>query len=530
LSWALACGTGGTDGTGGSSDTNNKPGPDTCSSKSAVYIWVFGHHYLGGGGVYPRAQDLRDIVDVIDELEVLATLYFDGILMEELVKEDPGVFKTFVGNPLMAFGYHGEETHGPYPVPTSLNDPENDFTHLDPWDTAYDRTLEFATVARTYSFVDPDASIREIDRYEGGEYQPGESGGVALVKSLLGQSLSVATYHGILAPAVKQGFRSVGPVPLQQGTYPVVSHALGNNLPLELRSQLLALGGDHDLFYHMGVPTTKARPESELPHGVTPLKKALGDLNRSRPRLVMYRLNGEPGDMSAMRADLKYLMEEFLPANPNSRIVSPLDLVDLLEPPLSEPVPKAAIGAIAATLVEAFKEGQPPDMVTTDDATYSLADSFELLARTLVVYATTGSVPDTVKSTGLLGPMGDGAALSHCGDRTLTVQDIINAATATLLEVEETVTDRRPRRIPYVIDVADQACNPAELLRSMAESVHILMAGGTPATEAKVLKVDMVPPYGDALDTILDVPPRSNSLWLGKLQLWTVQPAPFRCN
>ena len=187
------------------------------------------------------------------------------------------------------------------------------------------------------------------------------------------------------------------------------------------------------------------------------------------------------------------------------------------------------IGAIADALLVGYESGGPPDMVTTQQRSYALTDSFELLARSLVVYATTGSLPASALSTGLLGPMGDGAAISHCGDRTLTVDEIVNAAVAALALLEESVTDRRPRRIPYMVDIAGQDCNPSELLRSMAESVHALMAGGTTASQAKVLKVEMVPPYATVLDSILEVPPLSNSLWLGKLQLWTIQPAPFRC-
>jgi hypothetical protein len=77
-----------------------------------VYIMLYMHHYIGGGGFYPTAQDFRAFAELTQKYQVPATFFFDGILVERLQKEDPTIFNRLK----VPLGYHGEETHGPPPV------------------------------------------------------------------------------------------------------------------------------------------------------------------------------------------------------------------------------------------------------------------------------------------------------------------------------------------------------------------------------------------------------------------------------
>jgi len=519
----MACGSGGEP-----SKTVEHP-PPICGEQSPVYIWVYAHHYVGGGGVYPRGQDIRDVVSVVDDVDVPATFFFDGILIEELVHNDPGVFNRLVGNPRVSFGYHGEETHGPFPVPVSASNAEHSMTYLEDWDAAVAKTIEYATSARNYSFIDADAAIRSIDPLEPWVYKDGQSGAVALVRSVLGDDLAAATYHGLASPPVQHAFRSVWEPTLQQATYPMESHALPNDVPASVVNQLFDLGGSHDLIVHAGALTTKERPELDLPRGQTALQNALAGLDRSRPRLLMYRMIVEPGNSTELYADITYLKDTFLPANPGSRFVTPDALPAMVEGLYGLTLSAPNVATLAQQVQAGFATGRPPDTLEVDGMWVSLADAYELLALALRGYGTTGAFPETVSTTNVQGPIGAGASIAHCGKRTLTVGDVVPVAVASLEAIDASKSDVRPRRVPYVMDVAELECNVAEVLLAMARSVTILDAGGTVETEVVVEEVGVIPPMGDAFDAVMLGPSAANPLWLSKLQLWSVRAAPFRC-
>ena len=46
--------------------TDLGPPPDPCPTDNPVYIMAYAHHYLGGGGIYPRAADIDAAMRTIE--------------------------------------------------------------------------------------------------------------------------------------------------------------------------------------------------------------------------------------------------------------------------------------------------------------------------------------------------------------------------------------------------------------------------------------------------------------------------------
>ena len=96
-----------------------KTAKDTEKENKPVFVLAFTHHYAGPGGYYASAGEVRKVAGMFHDLKIPGTLFFDGILVERLLKEEPAIFKD-INEWNLSLGYHGEETHGPYPVPSDL--------------------------------------------------------------------------------------------------------------------------------------------------------------------------------------------------------------------------------------------------------------------------------------------------------------------------------------------------------------------------------------------------------------------------
>ncbi len=511
--------------------TDLGPPPDPCPTDNPVYIMAYAHHYLGGGGIYPRAADIDALRTAVEETQIPATFFLDGILVAELLAEDASIFSRLTNSAFLELGYHGEETHGPYPVPIAAFNMDQSLTAGMTWDEAFAAASDFASFARSYSFLDSNAEIREVDRFTPWVQDDVEPGGVKLLRdTVLGQPLAIATYHGLVSPPVQLAFMSIAPVAVLQGTVPVSSHGIQNNVPEPgLIADLLALGGPQDLFYYMGSLQTKEVAGAELNGDLANIQQQLADLERSRPRFVTLNLIMAPGDASDVSEILSYIKDEFLPANPGSHFIRPQELLNWVEPIQVAPVDIAGLKALAQAVSTLFINNGIPNMVTANDRTYSLSEAFEILAGGLAHYNQTGSFPESVTVSQLLGPIGDPHDVDHVVMRSRPIQQVLDAASTALQTIETDISATRPARIPFSNPIDDEAINSAELLRVMADTVLKLDEGSTPTDSVDLNPSYLVPPYSDHLDLLYDQTPTSLPLWYAKLQLWSVKPAHFNC-
>ena len=454
-------------------DDSGDPDPD----EPPVHIWVYAHHYLGGGGIYPRAGDLDAMADLVEDLQVPATFFMDGILASELSGEDSTIFDRLTDNPMLEFGYHGEDTHGPYPVPVALlgdlaSAQAQSFTYGDDWDTAFAETVSFASSYQSYEFLDPGAPIRELDRWAGGELDTGLPGGLDLVSTVLGEPPVVATFHGMLSPPVQTAFTSVHGVQVLQATPPVSAHGFSQDVPDEVVEAALSLGGDGDLFWYMGHLHTIEREDAELPHSsLTDLQRALDELDRSRPRLVAYLCIIEPGQVAALEEQLTWLRDEFIAANPGSGFVRSAELAGLVTTEPASTVSRSDLLAMAAALDAEFADQRLPRWLETDGHPYSLAEAFDAFAHALSQWSSSGEIPTTVDLHGIIGPIGESNDASLGVARDLAIDDLAGGASDAVASFSADASPARPARVPWQITLDGQDSNPGQLLVGMARAL-----------------------------------------------------------
>jgi hypothetical protein len=503
---------------------------------SPVHVWLFAHHYVGEGGIYASAAQIEAVSQAIDGLGVPATFYFDGISVQELLSEDPGLLDQLARNRFLSFGYHGEDTHGPYPVPTMLSAgartaEQRDITYGESWDDAVGNVTAFASYARSYTLVyDASVGARVIDRMSGGVLDPTQEGGVLSVAHALaryGLQLSIASYHGTESAPAQAAFQGVVPVPVVQGGQPLVSHAGSSRGVAD--EERYSLGGDGDVFLFMGALNTKARPDAELATtgGVADIRSLMASIDRSRPRLVSLGLMASPTpdgglDTSALQEQLEWLRDVFFPANPGSGFVTPGQLAELI--PVASAPDAAAISEIAAAVISGTTSVGPPASLATSSGSWSLAEGFEALAGALMHYDAAGTLPARVALAGVLGPIGEAADLPRGGGRRVSIAAIARAAATAFAAIRSGGTSTRPASVPYATVLDGAESNTAELLLAMARAYRAIEAGRSASATIAVATVGIVPPYGRVLEALFPVPATSNPLWCTKLQLWTVKP------
>lgn len=507
------------------------------TSSQPVYIWVYAHHYVGGGGYYPRSADIHDALDLLMTLNIPATFFFDGILTKEIQSEGrrgSSLISQIKASSLLSIAYHGEETHGPFPVPENMLDSASDnSTYGLSWESAYRVATLHANFSYPYSFLDPLATERQIIRSSGNTLDRSTAGGLKHVLDTFGR-IDMATTHGIGNPAAQQAFLNVANPDVLQGTAPLSAHSV----PAVYADESVSLAGDDvDLIYHLGKLVTLERAETELPDSenrLCELKEALDALDRSRPRFVSYLIQFDPGNLSSLESALTWLRDTYLPANAGSKFVIATDLPDLVESgTLNRTVGPLGNRNLAQAVLNGFIDtaaNRPPKFVSTSARSYTLAEAFYLLAQAANSISSTMS---TTISTSLvkhvaspMGPIGNFSDLRGLSTSTsISVSDIRSAATKVLSEMGTNADSVHgiKMHVPYSIKVGKATLNSAEFLYALA-AIQVATD-----TEITVSPMDITPPYADLLDAVAATTDKSaNPLWYAKLQLWTVKPAPFK--
>ncbi len=495
------------------------------AEKRPILFFVLGHHYLGGGGTYPPARDLEEFAAILMKYGVKGTFYFDGILVERLQAEDPRFFPRFSALG-MGLGYHGEESHGPYPVIADYLYPgaprDASFITGLTWDEAVRAIEERYTHAIEHGPFD--LATHQIDVYVRGQSDLSRIGGLALVQQAFGREVDIMTTHSIEAAPAGHAFARMSRSQVVESTPPVAGHYFHIIRQPHLEKPAMALGGENArLFWYMNKLNTKAYSEDEAMVFVgttsAQAKARLAALDRRYLHLVpIYMLPGPGASKDHFEEVIRYLATEFVPADDHSRFVTPQDMLALVESQNERPLAAGTLREMADYLRDHW-QGRPPDWVRVGGGDFSLANAFEGLAVALAAYRAQGRLPEAVTNTGLLGPIGETKENTRVSPGSLPVSDLLAAAEQAAMQARTA----DPPRVPMTVAVGGRPLNAAEFLLAMARAYQTLAAG----QEAEVVPAEpaeITPPYANILQTIFH-PPDERPLWYSKLQLWTVKQA-----
>ena len=514
--------------TGGAGTTTPTTTPPASGGGQApVYVCAFTHHYSGPGGYYAGAAEVRTIATFFHQHAIPGTLFFDGILVERLQREDPALFAQ-INEWKLPLGYHGEETHGPYPVPSDL------FAEVYPlreaqgfagkwslttgleWDEAVRQTTERTTHHVPWIV---DEKTRMLDRRREAASDLSRIGGLALVQQAFGRDVSMMPSHALESAPEGYAFRRMSSFGLDQPAVPTAAHALRiYHLDQYVSAVMSIAGAETSIFWYMGRLTSKGDDIGEAGYRLGPLRADLARLDRSRPRLLLMGFSRLQEQEAA--PTVRYLNEEFLPRNPGSRWVSGDTLPECFEPEKGYAPTTADLRALSQALVSSWR-GRPPDMVRTPGRDFSLCDAYEALAQALAATAGSAKLPERVELHPLYGPVTRDGRAALRGQRSLSLQDVAAAAQAALA----TFPAEGDRFVPATTRAGGVTLNAAELLVAMASAVLALSDGGT--GPVSVSPAMLFPPYGDTLDQVCR-PRAVEPLCYTKGQLWTVKPALVR--
>ncbi len=485
-----------------------------------VFVLAFTHHYEGPGGYYPTAAEVRRMGRFFVDNGIPGTLFFDGILIERLQREDPTILPQVRewGLPL---GYHGEETHGPYPVASellgevyTLHEAQG---YRGPWSltTGKDWNTAVALVEERYSHARPyrlDESARMLDRRQPSETDRSRVGGLKLVQQAFGKDVSMLTSHGLESAPEGYAFRRMSRFGLDQPAVPIALHALRIFRIGETADGIMRIAGeDESLFWYMGRLTCKGDEAGEAGYRFGPLRHTLETLDRRRPRLLLMGFSKVEEQEGARTA--RYLEEEFFPANPGSGWVTGDTLADRFEPEKGFAPSTQDVEVLARALTQSWKD-RPPDLVAVGGRVYSLCDAFEALARNLA------NRPAGSDLRTLYGPVLEDDKPLLARETAFTVEAIRAAASSVVRALDGVAGDRF---VPATVSVGGAKLNSAEFLQAMAGAV--LAAGPAESVTAPPSRV--FPPYADLLQEVFK-PRAAQPLCYTKGQLWTVKPARLR--
>ena len=467
------------------------------------------------------AAEVRAMGEFFVKANIPGTLFFDGILVERLLQEDPALIDQ-IRRWDLPLGYHGEETHGPYPVASELLGEIHTLReaqgYAGPWSLTTGRDWNSAVklVEERYSFARPytiDETSRMLDRRQPSATDRSRPGGLRLVQQAFGKDVSMLTSHALESAPEGYAFRRMSRFGLDQPAVPVALHALKIFRIGEVADRVMAIAGENEsIFWYMGRLHGKGDDDGEAGYRLGPLRRSLETLDRSRPRLLLVGFSKV--DEAAGLETARYLREQFFPQNPGSRWVTGDSLPDEFEPEKAHRPSAADQTALAHALVSGW-QGRPPDLLVLGDRSYSLADAFESLARALVQRDASGTLPAAVDLHPLYGPVAESGAPLLRQETALSVSAIQSAAHTMLGEMDRIPGDRF---VPARIAVAGQNLNAAEFLHALAAAI-LAAPGGT----VRIPPSRLFPPYADLLESVFQ-PKAPQPVCYTQGQLWTVKP------
>ncbi|MCK6506020.1 hypothetical protein L6R53_21995 [Myxococcota bacterium] len=242
------------------------------SGQPPLYVVLYTHHYLGLGGYYPSAAQVRAVAEACVEADMAAdcVLHFDGILVEKLSAEDP-TLDDYVRDHDFPIGYHGEEAHGPYPVVVTVQQlnlgkdslPEQSIVQAG---ASFDQAVDLIHHRYTHGYSGPRLDAQGyLSRQSGGQSSE-RPGGIARVEDWTGADPQILPGHALFQPAATLAFQREADIALLQAAGPFAPHFLKGTRNPELAERVAAFLGQPDtLFWYMGQLAEKASEHSSLP-------------------------------------------------------------------------------------------------------------------------------------------------------------------------------------------------------------------------------------------------------------------------
>jgi hypothetical protein len=213
---------------------------------------------------------------------------------------------------------------------------------------------------------------------------------------------------------------------------------------------------------------------------------------------------------------LKWLAEEFLPANPGSRFVSSTDLKELTSPSLGADIPVDALTKATSELLKTWgTDLNPPTYLEVAGRYLSLADSFAILVNVLSE-RNSGRSPKSVRLAKVYGPLevpsDHGPALG-----AVPVSSITRVCSKIVDKLNDQTWHPVPNNVvPAWLEVEGIRVNAAQFLRLMLEA----LVASTPETKLNVKMTNMLT-YPGIMYPKTRVPQDQGGTW-------TYKPAPLR--
>ncbi len=493
--------------------------------RQPVLIFLYGHHYLGGGGWIPSSSDLDAFLDVLEGHNVRGTFFFDGISISEIMKQGTAALER-INRQQHAIGYHGEEAHGPYPV---LMDylyegvrKEDNLLYDLKWEDAVTATINRYSHEITYS--PPPNGSGQIDLRSGGVTNPEKIGGIRLVQEAFSRPVDILTSHAIEAAPAGMAFAQMTSCRINQAAPPLVSHYLRIVGKQDLEDEVMKLcGADTGFFWYMNGLHMKEFKNDDLssvvPYSLESLQTIFDNLSSDRPHLIsMVMVMDQEKKLDHLENLIGLLSSEFCAKDPAVRFVTAADLPALFEPQNSRVLTPMVVREIAAYLLQNWDD-RPPDWIHLPDADFSLANAFEVLAEALWFHHVNGNLPQSTVNSELLGPIGEIQTHWQKGARVISSRKLIEQ----LPFISQHIKESEYKQLPSEWAFAEVTLNAAELLYGMAFTfVNLSQMDGDRNIEIPNSKI--TPPYADILEKVFE-PVCPNPLGYSKLQLWTVKPA-----
>ena len=496
---------------------------EPATGEKPVFVMAFTHHYEGPGGYYAKAEEVRRIAEFFHKHKIPGTLFFDGVLVDRLKKEDPGIFE-FVNSYKLPLGYHGDETHGPYPVGSDLcaetyylKEAQNykgqwSITTGKKWDDAVREVTE------RYSYFIPytvDENTRMLERKNSSATDKSRKGGLKLVQEAFGRDVSMMPSHALESAPEGYAFRKMSGFGFDQPAVPIALHALKIFKVADAADTIMGIAGKNvSIFWHMGRIICKGDDMGEASWHPPYINK-LNRLDRNEPRLLVMGFSKIVDD--AAGETVKYLNERFFPANPGSKWVSGDTLAENFEPEKSYKPTGDDLSLISEYILKNWK-ACPPDMIEAGSRKFSLTDGFEALARSLCAYKKTGSLPESVSCEALYGPITESGDAFLNAPAEFSLSAIAGAAENICYNWDSSKEDRF---VPPAAAVDGKKLNPAEMLYAMASAFESIKKGQ--GGSIKIGPSSAYPPYAACLD-LLFKPKADQPSCYTKGQLWTVKP------
>ena len=474
-----------------------------------------------------------------DHPSLAATVYFSGAMSDALSQHNSqdhllDLVRSSIERGAVRPGYDGSDE------PTYKNRPMLDFSKSkdaeDHWLVRMDCARELLTQAR-----DPLT----------GALQPGKSGGLKKMQEVLGPAtmirgilLELPNLWGSMVDVgsdseIVNVIRQSNPGALMVGLSDTdQAHTSGSMFRPWANTFSKVMSPDADtspeLFWQEDVLRLSETSFADwktfhAEDGAEKLKEALNGLDRSRVRVVRVELSGQriyakpPGqgipkvilpleyayehpesplfpanlrysasevEASYARQEevLKYLVSEFMPANPGSRFASSTDLKTTAKPGWGYDVSMAKLrGSVTGMLKDWGDKTTPPAFLKVDDRYLSLADLFDVLADALAQRNQSGKFPASVHLGRVFGPVvttqpkppvtGEVSAQS------------VGRVCSKLMEAlhDESWCPRPHNAIPSPVEIESLSVNSAQFLRVMAEA----LVAPSLETKLQIKPVDM---------------------------------------